>query len=402
MLDETNLQQALARLIEAELLYQRGLPPQVRYLFKHALVQDTAYQSLLKSIRQHYHNQIAQVLVSHFPDTVATQPELIAHHYTEAGLSKHALPYWQRAGERAVQVPAYAEAVCFYHQALQALEHQEPVDETQRCALLLALGKTQWKAGEYLVAQETLFRAADRARALGATEILVRAALALAMQTQQVGLSAAPVVPLLEEALQRLGAEDSLLMAQTLSGLARVLGATGVPQQALIYSDLGRTKEARAEFGHLAQHDFSDIPRDALWMACMTYLTDICTFLGDRPRAAILYQLLLPYAGRTVVISNAAACYGALSRYLGALAATLEHWDEAAQHFEDALVMNARMEAWSWLAHTQCQYATMLLTRDQPGDDEKARELLRAALVTARELGMRALEERITAQEGAV
>ena len=62
-LDETSLQQALARLVEAELLYQRGLPPQVRYVFKHALVQDAAYQSLLKSTRQHYHQQIAQVLV---------------------------------------------------------------------------------------------------------------------------------------------------------------------------------------------------------------------------------------------------------------------------------------------------------------------------------------------------
>ena len=66
---------------------------------------------------------------------------------------------------------------------------------------------------------------------------------------------------------------------------------------------------------------------------------------GDRARAATLYQLLLPYAGHTVVIGNAVACHGALSRYLGALATTLERWDEAAQHFEDALAMNARMGA---------------------------------------------------------
>jgi tetratricopeptide (TPR) repeat protein len=131
-------------------------------------------------------------------------------------------------------------------------------------------------------------------------------------------------------------------------------------------------------------------------MASLTYLVDVCTFLGDKARAAILYQLLLPYAEHSVVVGNATACYGALSRYLGALATTLERWDEAAQHFEDALAMNAQMEAWPWLAHTQYQYATMLLARDQPGDDEKARELLKAALLTARELGMRALEERIT------
>jgi tetratricopeptide (TPR) repeat protein len=131
-------------------------------------------------------------------------------------------------------------------------------------------------------------------------------------------------------------------------------------------------------------------------MACMTYLVDVCTFLGDRIRAVNLYQLLQPYAGRNVVIGTAAACYGALSRYLGALATTLERWDEAVQHFEGALAMNTRMEAWPWLAHTQYQYATMLLARDQSGDSEKAKELLTAALLTARELGMRTLEERIT------
>ena len=140
------------------------------------------------------------------------------------------------------------------------------------------------------------------------------------------------------------------------------------PGLALIYSELGRTREARAEFEHLAQHDFADLPRDALWMACMTYLADVCTFLGDTARAATLYQLLLPYAGRNVVIGSAVACYGAVSRYLGAFAATMGRWDEAAQHFEDALAMNARMGARPWLAHTQHEYATMLLARNQPGD----------------------------------
>jgi class 3 adenylate cyclase/tetratricopeptide (TPR) repeat protein len=577
-LDEASLQQALVRLVVAELLYQRGLPPQVRYVFKHALVQDTAYQSLLKSTRQHYHGQIAQVLVDHFPDTVGTQPELVAHHYMEAGLGDQALPYWQRAGERAMQLPAYAEAVRFYHLALQALE-QAGVDEAQRCMLLLALGEAQRKMGEILAAQETLLRAADIARALGRTENFVRAALELGRLTHDSGLLTAPVVPLLEEALQALGSEDSLLRARALGGLARVLGVTGVQQRAmdyaqqavamarrladpelladnlngviynlqgpehtqqrleyatemqqlaraanahdhlinarwwrmysslelgdmlatdaeidaylrlaeelqqplhhciaigframralmqgrfadserlaqealalgqrmqtdtaasifgqqmftlrreqgrlkelepvvryfiqqhsvaaawrpgltLIYSELGRRQEAHTEFEQLAHHDFTNIPRDALWMASLTYLVDVCTFLGDSTRAATLYQLLLPYAGRNVVVGNGAACYGALSRYLGALVTTLGRWDEATQHFEDALAMNARMEAWPWLAHTQYQYATMLVTRDQVGDGERAEELRKAALATAQKLAMRALEKRITA-----
>ena len=98
---EADLQTALSKLVEAEILYQRGVGQQTRYFFKHALIQDTAYQSLLKSTRQQYHQQIAQVLEERFPDTKETQPELLAHHYTEAGLIEQAIPYWQKAGQRA-------------------------------------------------------------------------------------------------------------------------------------------------------------------------------------------------------------------------------------------------------------------------------------------------------------
>jgi tetratricopeptide (TPR) repeat protein len=84
---------------------------QARYFFKHALIQDTAYQSLLKSTRQQYHQQIARVLEERFPDTKETQPELLAHHYTEANLIEQAIPYWQQAGQRAIERSANAEAI---------------------------------------------------------------------------------------------------------------------------------------------------------------------------------------------------------------------------------------------------------------------------------------------------
>src|SRR5262249_31564962 len=96
-LAEAALQHAVAQLVEAELLYQRGVPPRSTYHFKHALIQDTAYQSLLISTRQHYHQRIAQVLTEQFPETTEAEPELLAHHYTQAGLHAHAIPYWQRA-----------------------------------------------------------------------------------------------------------------------------------------------------------------------------------------------------------------------------------------------------------------------------------------------------------------
>ena len=117
------------------------------------------------------------------------------------------------------------------------------------------------------------------------------------------------------------------------------------PGLALIYSDLGLKAEAQAEFAHLAQHDFADFPQDGLWVTCITYLAEVCAFLQDTARAATLYQLLLPYAGHNVVVGGVVVCYGSASHYLGMLAATMERWDDAEQHFQEALAMNARIGA---------------------------------------------------------
>ena len=141
-LDKASLQEALAKLVEAEVLYQRGLPPQAQYVFKHALIQDAAYQSLLKSKRQHYHSQIAQVLEERFAETTETQPELLAHHYTEAGLIAQAIPYWQHAGQRAVQRSANVEAVAHLTKGLELLKTlpETPERISQELTLQLALG----------------------------------------------------------------------------------------------------------------------------------------------------------------------------------------------------------------------------------------------------------------------
>jgi predicted ATPase/class 3 adenylate cyclase len=141
-LDEGMLQQGLKQLVGAELVYQRGLVPQAYYLFKHALIQDTAYQSLLKSKRQQYHNQIAQVLEEKFSETKETQPELLAHHYTEAGLMGQALPYWQRAGQRARQRSAHIEAISHLTKGLELLKTlpDTPERAQQELRLLTTLG----------------------------------------------------------------------------------------------------------------------------------------------------------------------------------------------------------------------------------------------------------------------
>ena len=110
-LDEVTLQTRLGELVATELLYQRGRPPHAPYRFKHALIQDAASASLLKSTRQLMHRQVTQVLEAQFPETAATQPELMAHHYTEAGLTEQAIPYWQQAGQQALRRSANLEAV---------------------------------------------------------------------------------------------------------------------------------------------------------------------------------------------------------------------------------------------------------------------------------------------------
>jgi predicted ATPase len=138
-LDEATLQQGLRQLVEAELLYQRGLPPQAHYFFKHALIQDTAYQSLLKSKRQQYHQQIAHVLAERFPETTRTQPELLAHHYTEASLLAQAIPYWQQAGQRAVARSANTEAISHLTKGLELLKILPDTPERTQQELMLQI-----------------------------------------------------------------------------------------------------------------------------------------------------------------------------------------------------------------------------------------------------------------------
>jgi predicted ATPase len=140
--DELTLQQGLAQLVDAELVYQRGLLPRSRYIFKHALIQDAAYQSLLKSTRQQYHQRTAQVLVARFPEIAEAQPELVAHHYTGAGLSETALSYWQQAGQQAIEHSAYLEAIAHLMRGLEVLRplSDTPEHTRQELTLQLALG----------------------------------------------------------------------------------------------------------------------------------------------------------------------------------------------------------------------------------------------------------------------
>jgi predicted ATPase/class 3 adenylate cyclase len=171
--NEESLQQGLKQLVEAELVYQRGLLPQAQYLFKHALVQDTAYQSLLKSKRQQYHQQIAHILEAQFLDTKERQPELLAHHYTEAGLIEQAIPYWQQAGQKAVARSANVEAVAHLTRGLEVLKTLPDTPERvqQELTLQLVLSNALFAVKGYAApdVEKAMTRARELCQQLGET-----------------------------------------------------------------------------------------------------------------------------------------------------------------------------------------------------------------------------------------
>jgi class 3 adenylate cyclase/predicted ATPase len=141
-LSDAMLQEALHQLLQAELVFRRGQPPEATYVFKHALVQDAAYNSLLRSTRRQLHTKIARVMETHFPTLADAEPELLAHHYTEAGLHEHAVPYWERAGQRAAARSANMEAANHFAKALDLLKTLPVTAEHTRQELMLqvALG----------------------------------------------------------------------------------------------------------------------------------------------------------------------------------------------------------------------------------------------------------------------
>src|SRR6266498_1489941 len=155
-LPDEALHRSLAHLHDAEFLDETRLFPEREYTFKHTLIQEAAYQSLLKSTRQQVHQRIAQVLEAQCPDHVVTQPERLAHHYTEAGLYAQAVGHWQRAGQRALERSAHAEAISHLRQGL---------------AVLASVPDTPERAAHELTFQITLGPASMASKGFGVPEV---------------------------------------------------------------------------------------------------------------------------------------------------------------------------------------------------------------------------------------
>jgi class 3 adenylate cyclase/predicted ATPase len=156
---EAELRSGLDRLIQAGLLFRQGIPPHATYLFKHALVQDAAYGTLLREPRRAIHARIAEALESQFAEPVESKPELLAHHYTLAGLTKQAIDYWQRAGGQAAKRSANVEAAAHLTRGLALIQGLPQSEDRLRLEVQFhtAIGVTMmatkgWGAPEVLQA----------------------------------------------------------------------------------------------------------------------------------------------------------------------------------------------------------------------------------------------------------
>ena len=170
-MEDAALQAALEKLADADIVLVQGLPPESDYRFKHALIQDAAYENLLKSRRQVLHRRVAEILRDRFADTAAAEPEALAYHFTQAGLTDAAIEWWGKAGDQALRRSAFQEAIAHLG---KAIEMADRVDEgtprkattatsvSQRLKLQTNYGRAlAWSRG--FAAEET--KAALRTRA---------------------------------------------------------------------------------------------------------------------------------------------------------------------------------------------------------------------------------------------
>jgi len=579
-LEAPMLGDALRQLLGAQLAVMGG-PLQESMLFRHALIQDAAYQSLLSRKRVHYHYAIADAIVGSHPDIVATQPELIARHYTEGRRDDLALPYWKRAGERALERSAFYEATDHFSNAL-ALSERLPEGSQRNIETLAArlrLAETLTEVGRFIEATAHYLMAAEQARKMNDIDSFVRIALGYDVALFLLGMPLDKSVALLTEAEAKIPRDDDKRRCEILCRLARahlllgdvekngsfdrraaklarrlgdrrslfnllvnrflvprrvaslsnaqsalsevselvelshelnddemkgraisldayvsaefgdrsrvdrslaalselgevrqrlslqwisrhgeamlrildgnfaaaensareglklgllthgdqVEGVYGMqmfairreqgrlaevapivkglidakpdgkawlPGFALIAADLGFQEPARRRLWELAETGF-EMPFDAKRSTSLSYVSEVAVVLGDNAAAARLYELMSLYRSMTITAGIVTVCYGAASRYLGMLAATLGDFDNAEAHFEHALEMNERMGALPWLAHTKAEYALLLRRRGGKGTSERAEVLANQAWKIAAELDMVRLKLRL-------
>jgi DNA-binding CsgD family transcriptional regulator/tetratricopeptide (TPR) repeat protein len=175
---------------------------------------------------------------------------------------------------------------------------------------------------------------------------------------------------------------------------AEELGGAWRPGLVVVLAELGMSDEARRELDRIRTAGL-DTLRPSLWTASLLYLADACALVGDGELAAALYAELRPYSGENMMIGHLVACFGAADRYLGMLATALGELDLAEAHFEQALELNRRLGARTWVARTSYEYARMLLLRSRDVDRARVSRLLGEAVAIAEAAGLHGLTARV-------
>jgi class 3 adenylate cyclase/tetratricopeptide (TPR) repeat protein/ABC-type lipoprotein export system ATPase subunit len=579
-LEDKGLDDALHQLLSTQLVVIGGVL-QDALVFRHALIQDTAYQSLLSRRRRHYHEAIARVLIDAYPDLVVTQPELIAQHYVKGQQNELALPYWMMAGERALGRSANYEAVDHFQNALAIAEHlpegrarqKEVLEATLKlCEALSAAGRLSDSVAKYKLT-------ARLAREAGDTKAFIRSALGFDAAQFLSSKPLAESLQLLREAMGKIDHNDQNSRCQLLTRLARAYAYLGdtknsakyhkegvnlarqlddkpsllelsvlpfltpttvksaaeaidrttrideikrlsadindddmrgralildvyvstelgnraradlaidgleelgtlrqrlhllwmarharammailegrfttaealagealsmgrqthgaevegvygmqmfairreqsrlsevapvmkrlieenpdettwLPGFALVACDLGYRDAAQRRLSELARTGFA-MPLDAKRSTSLSFMSEVAISLGDTEAAQTIYDLLIAYKDMTITAGVATVCFGAASRYLGMLSASLGDFEKAAAHFDHALEMNAASSSRPWLAHAQAEYASLLMKIGSKKAIERAVSLSEQASATAVELDMVRLRKRL-------
>jgi len=284
-LPDDELQAFLARLVASELVFQSGVPPDAVYTFKHALVQEAAYGTLLRNARQQLHGRIAEALESHFPDLIENQPELFARHYTEAGLFEKSITYWSKAGHRSAARSAMAEAAVQLQKGLEQLALLPDTSERQRRELEF------WSTLGTVLSAVKGFAASETGRAYARAR----------------------------ELWERLGSPAELL--QVPYGLARYHMHHGELDMALrVDEDLLRLSRQRGDSGGLALGYFSsgrDLMRSGRFASSRSHLEEALALYDPISHRALVHQIgFHPHVTSKAVLGNVFFCLGYPNRAL--------------------------------------------------------------------------------------
>jgi predicted ATPase/class 3 adenylate cyclase len=376
-MEVVQLQKALGQLVEDGLLYQRGRPPRSKYIFKHALIQDAAYQSLLNRTRQQFHRKIAEHIEQQLPSLAATEPELIARHYAAAELAEKALDYWELAGQQARNVSANSEAVGHFRNVLDVLATLEPTQErtrrTARAYLSTGAALTSTQGGAAEEVEEAFSAASTLSVQLGDKALLSRAihgslgVHAWRGQWPQVNTSAQRLLELGHETQQPadlLVAYSSLAESNWWQG--KFCAANEQSAEAI---QLGLTLPAIdpgvSTFARVSSH------------SCAAFTT-WCMGYPDRARQRIDEALELSVELKHP-LSHAHALH-----YAGLLSLFLRHPQEALVFAESELDLGEKLQSELWIAgsHVYRGIARMML-----GAQDEGRAEAQEALATWRSIG---------------